>query len=101
MELFTVAEEFNASNKLQFPNLSRRAHRCYNRVMNESQYPKLVQWYRNEGDIVHRDDPICELATENATVDLVAPNDGTLRQIAKVGEKIRARANVARIDPID
>jgi 2-oxoglutarate dehydrogenase E2 component (dihydrolipoamide succinyltransferase) len=59
----------------------------------------LIRWYRNDGDIVRRDEPMCELETSNATVDIPAPNDGILRQLAKVGDTIQPGMNVAQIDP--
>jgi len=66
----------------------------------ESEIATLVRWYHSDGDIVCRDEPICELETSKATVDVPAPHAGVLRQLAKVGEVIQTGMNVARIDPI-
>ncbi len=38
----------------------------------------LVNWYKGNGDYVNRDEPICELETEKATLDLTAEIDGIL-----------------------
>ena len=59
----------------------------------------LVRWYRSDGDIVRRDEPICEIATEQATVDVPAVTGGILRQLAKAGDRILAETDVFRIDP--
>jgi 2-oxoglutarate dehydrogenase E2 component (dihydrolipoamide succinyltransferase) len=59
----------------------------------------LVRWYRNDGDIVRRDEPICELETSKANVDVPAPHAGILRQLAKAGDLVQPGMNVARIDP--
>src|SRR5436190_6912220 len=52
-------------------------------------------WLKNEGDIVKKDDPVVTLESEKATVELPAPDNGTLTQVlkqrgevAKVGEII-------------
>jgi 2-oxoglutarate dehydrogenase E2 component (dihydrolipoamide succinyltransferase) len=66
----------------------------------DDENPTLVRWYRNDGEIVRRDEPMCELETSKATVDVPAPNDGILRQLAKAGDVIQPGMNVARLDPI-
>ena len=38
----------------------------------------IVNWYKGNGDYVNRDEPICELETEKATLDLTAEIDGIL-----------------------
>ena len=38
----------------------------------------LVNWYKSNGDYVNRDEAICELETEKATLDLTAEIDGIL-----------------------
>ena len=68
--------------------------------MNDPQHATLVRWYRSEGDVVCLGERICEIATENATVDIESPNDGVLRQLGKVGDRINAGTDFARIDPI-
>ena len=52
-------------------------------------------WLRNEGDHVEKDDSVVSLESEKATVELPAPESGTIGQIlkqkgetAKVGEVI-------------
>ncbi|NDC82729.1 2-oxoglutarate dehydrogenase complex dihydrolipoyllysine-residue succinyltransferase [bacterium] len=38
----------------------------------------LVNWYKKNGEFVRRDEPLCELETEKATLDLAAEIDGIL-----------------------
>jgi len=60
----------------------------------------LARWHRNDGEIVRQGDPICEIETDKASVDLEAWRDGILRHLAKVGDAVRAGDEVARIDPV-
>jgi len=39
------------------------------------------KWYKKEGDIVEKDEPIVEVVSEKATYDLEAPTSGILRKI--------------------
>ena len=41
----------------------------------------LVRWYKHEGDRVAVDEPICELESDKATVDLPAPVGGVLHPV--------------------
>src|SRR5690348_12448987 len=52
-------------------------------------------WLKAEGDTVRKDEPVVTLESEKATVDLPAPESGTIArvlkqkgQVAKVGEVI-------------
>ncbi len=55
----------------------------------------IVQWFKKEGDQVERDEPLAELETDKATVELPAPVTGTVTKVlrgdgetAQVGELI-------------
>src|SRR2546423_4241924 len=54
----------------------------------------ILHWTRNDGDYVSKDDPIAELETDKANVDLRASVSGKLHptkqpgQVAKVGEVV-------------
>ena len=58
----------------------------------------LLQWLKQEGDEVAADEPICELETDKATVDLPAPSSGVLHHAKKAGETARVGEVIARID---
>ncbi|MEM2994771.1 MAG: dihydrolipoamide acetyltransferase family protein [Candidatus Bathyarchaeia archaeon] len=47
------------------------------------------QWYKKEGDIVEKGEPLVEIISEKATYDLEAPASGVLRKIF-VGEGVDA-----------
>jgi pyruvate dehydrogenase E2 component (dihydrolipoamide acetyltransferase) len=50
---------------------------------------KVLRWFKGEGDQVREGDPLCELETEKANVEVPAPEGGILSQIvAQVGATI-------------
>src|SRR6266851_7165175 len=50
---------------------------------------KVLRWFKREGDQVQEGDPLCELETEKANVEVPAPEGGILSQIvAEVGATI-------------
>lgn len=56
---------------------------------------EIVRWMKNEGDAVKEDEPIVEVMTDKATVELTSPRKGTIKklhftegQMAKVGQVI-------------
>src|SRR4051812_35825660 len=60
----------------------------------------LLQWLKKEGDRIKVDEPLCELESDKATVDLPSPESGVLHQIKKAGETARVGEIIARIDPV-
>jgi 2-oxoglutarate dehydrogenase E2 component (dihydrolipoamide succinyltransferase) len=60
----------------------------------------LLQWLKKEGDRIQVDEPLCELESDKATVDLPSPESGVLHQIKKAGETARVGEIIARIDPV-
>ncbi len=61
----------------------------------------LLTWLKKEGDRVQVDEPLCELESDKATVDLPSPESGVLHQIKKAGETAHVGEVIARIDPIE
>src|SRR5262245_54521506 len=61
----------------------------------------LLSWLKNEGEHVAVDEPICELESDKATVDLPAPTSGVLHQMKAAGETARVGEVIARIDDGD
>lgn len=56
---------------------------------------EIVRWIKNEGDAVNEDEPIVEVMTDKATVELTSPRKGTIKKqhfaegdMAKVGQVI-------------
>ena len=59
----------------------------------------LVRWHRPDGAVVAADEAICELETENATVDVPAPEAGVLRHRVRAGHVFVVGDELFRIDP--
>ena len=56
---------------------------------------EIVRWIKNEGDAVKEDEPIVEVMTDKATVELTSPRKGVIKKchfaegdMAKVGQVI-------------
>jgi 2-oxoglutarate dehydrogenase E2 component (dihydrolipoamide succinyltransferase) len=58
----------------------------------------VSQWLKGEGDRVRLDEPICELESDKATVDLPAPASGVLHQRKHAGETARVGEIIAEIE---
>src|SRR5687768_2447572 len=58
----------------------------------------LLRWLKNDGDFVKVDEPLCELETDKANVDLPATAAGVLRQAKKAGDTVHVGETIARID---
>jgi 2-oxoisovalerate dehydrogenase E2 component (dihydrolipoyl transacylase) len=50
---------------------------------------EIVAWHVKVGDVVQEDDPLCDLMTDKATVEMTAPTSGRVVKIAgEVGDQI-------------
>jgi 2-oxoglutarate dehydrogenase E2 component (dihydrolipoamide succinyltransferase) len=58
----------------------------------------LVRWLKKEGDRVAVDEPLCELESDKATVDLPAPVGGILHPQKQAGETAHVGEVIAQID---
>lgn len=58
----------------------------------------IVRWLKGDGEQVAIDEPICELETDKANVDLPAPAAGTLRPMKQPGATVRVGETIARIE---
>jgi pyruvate/2-oxoglutarate dehydrogenase complex dihydrolipoamide acyltransferase (E2) component len=61
---------------------------------------KLVRWYKDDGDFVSAGDPICEIETDNAAMEIESFATGILRRRAKIGDTIRTGDDLCEIEPI-
>ena len=62
----------------------------------------IARWLKHPGDPVAVDEPVVELETEKATVELGAPNAGVLAEIlAAEGADVAVGAVIGRIEPAD
>ncbi len=58
----------------------------------------LLKWRKSDGDSVSKDEPLCELETDKANVDLPAPAAGVLRSLIKEGTTVQIGQTIAHID---
>ena len=58
----------------------------------------IGEWTKKSGEFVKRDEVILVLETDKASVEVVAPNDGTLATQAKAGDVVKIGSVVAIID---
>jgi 2-oxoisovalerate dehydrogenase E2 component (dihydrolipoyl transacylase) len=50
---------------------------------------EIVAWHVKVGDVVEEDDPLCDMMTDKATVEMTAPVAGKVVQVAgEVGDNI-------------
>src|SRR5687767_7136287 len=58
----------------------------------------LLRWVKNDGDTVAAGDPVVELETDKANVEVPSTASGVLRHAKKVGDSVRIGETIARID---
>ncbi|HEV2296480.1 MAG TPA: 2-oxoglutarate dehydrogenase complex dihydrolipoyllysine-residue succinyltransferase [Tepidisphaeraceae bacterium] len=58
----------------------------------------LIKWHKNDGDTVVDQEPIAELETDKANVDVPAPAAGVLRRVKSEGDTVAIGDTIARID---
>jgi 2-oxoglutarate dehydrogenase E2 component (dihydrolipoamide succinyltransferase) len=58
----------------------------------------LIKWHKNDGDTVTDQEPLAELETDKANVDVPAPAAGVLRRVKNEGDTVAIGDTIARID---
>jgi 2-oxoglutarate dehydrogenase E2 component (dihydrolipoamide succinyltransferase) len=58
----------------------------------------LIKWHKSDGDSVAKDEPLCELETDKANVDVPSPAAGVFRKVKDEGSTVQIGETVARID---
>jgi 2-oxoglutarate dehydrogenase E2 component (dihydrolipoamide succinyltransferase) len=59
----------------------------------------LIKWHKADGELVKTDEPLCELETDKANVDVPSPATGVLKRNRKAGETVKIGDSIASIDP--
>jgi 2-oxoglutarate dehydrogenase E2 component (dihydrolipoamide succinyltransferase) len=59
----------------------------------------LIKWHKNDGELVKTDEPIAELETDKANVDVPSPGTGVIKRSVQEGTKVRIGQTIATIDP--
>ncbi|HOK54469.1 MAG TPA: E3 binding domain-containing protein, partial [Armatimonadota bacterium] len=63
---------------------------------------KVIKWIKQPGDTVEKGEPIAEIETDKANVELEAPDSGTLTQItAQEGDSVPIGTTIAVIGPAE
>jgi sugar O-acyltransferase (sialic acid O-acetyltransferase NeuD family) len=57
----------------------------------------LVRWRKNSGELVRSGESVCDVETTKAVVEIEAPGDGYLRQIAPAGNSVRVGEPLAAL----
>ena len=58
----------------------------------------LIKWHKSDGDTITKDEPLCELETDKANVDVPAPAAGVLRRVTAEGATVQIGETIGRID---
>jgi 2-oxoglutarate dehydrogenase E2 component (dihydrolipoamide succinyltransferase) len=58
----------------------------------------LIKWHKQDGDVVADQEPVAELETDKANVDVPAPAAGVLRRVKNEGDTVAIGDTIARID---
>jgi len=58
----------------------------------------IVRWIKQEGESVAVDEPLFELETDKASIEIPAPSGGVVKILAKEGATVKVGDVVARID---
>ena len=59
----------------------------------------LIKWHKQDGEAVKTDEPIAELETDKANVDVPSPGNGVIKRSVPEGTKVRIGQTIATIDP--
>jgi pyruvate/2-oxoglutarate dehydrogenase complex dihydrolipoamide acyltransferase (E2) component len=58
----------------------------------------LLRWMKDEGSSVNTDEPLCELETDKANVELPSPGAGVLKHMKKPGDTVKIGDVIARVE---
>ncbi len=58
----------------------------------------LIKWHKKSGERVSKDEPLCELETDKANVDLPSPADGVIATSVSEGDTVEIGQTIASID---
>ena len=58
----------------------------------------LLKWHKTDGQPIKADEPVCELETDKANVDIPAPGAGVLHPMKKPGDLVNVGEVIAQIE---
>ena len=68
-------------------------------AVGESVYEAVIaRWLKKTGDVVAKDEPLCEIETDKVTLEVTSDTDGVLTVLSGEGETVKIGAVIATID---
>lgn len=68
-------------------------------AVGESVYEAVVaRWLRKTGDVVTKDEPLCEIETDKITLEVASEASGVLTVLAKEGETVKIGAVIGSVE---
>ena len=68
-------------------------------AVGESVYEAVIaRWLKKTGDVVAKDEPLCEIETDKVTLEVTAEADGVLTILSREGETVKIGAVIATLD---
>jgi len=61
----------------------------------------IASWLKEDGDLVEKDEILCEIDSDKATFEIPAETNGRLKILKKEGETVAVGEVIARIEPSD
>ena len=58
----------------------------------------LLEWLIDDGASVKEGDPVCMVESDKSSLEIEAPANGVLRQLAKVGDVIEVAGDVGLVE---
>jgi len=58
----------------------------------------IARWLKKSGEVVVKDEPLCEIETDKVTMEVIAEADGVLSILSQQGETVKIGAVIATID---
>lgn len=59
---------------------------------------QVAKWLKAEGEFVHKNDPVCEIESDKATLEIAAPVAGVLHLRVQAQDVVRVGAVIGQID---
>ncbi len=66
-------------------------------IDNQTEIVEIAYWLKKDGSLVQKDEPLCEVETEEFAFELTASESGILRIIAKNGTMLKIGEAVCEI----
>ena len=61
----------------------------------------LAEWFKQDGDVVQKDEPLFVIETDKVTLEVVAEMDGILKIAVPAGETVAIGAVVGSLEPAE